>query len=78
MTVRTKTFRSGNSQAVRLPAEMAYAEDGMELEVTRLGEIIILKPAGRPSLADVCRELMELPELPHDMTGFVRGLGREI
>jgi antitoxin VapB len=77
MTIRGKTFRSGNSQAIRLPAEIAYDEDGLELEMSRHGEMIILKPAGKMTLADACRELLELPELPHDMTGFERALGRE-
>ncbi len=44
MTIRTRTFRSGNSQAVRLPMEIAYAQDGLELEVTRHGEAITLRP----------------------------------
>jgi antitoxin VapB len=77
MTIRTKTFRSGNSQAIRLPAEIAYAEDGLELEMTRHGEMIILKPTARQTLADACRELLDLPELTHDMSGFERALGRE-
>lgn len=41
--IRTKTFRSGNSQAVRLPKAVAFAED-TELEVTREGDVVTLRP----------------------------------
>jgi antitoxin VapB len=76
MTIRTKTFRSGNSQAVRLPAEIAYGEDGLELEVTRCGEMIMMRPARALSMKELAAYLQTLPELPHDMTGFERGYGR--
>ncbi|MFM9977948.1 MAG: antitoxin [Sphingomonadaceae bacterium] len=42
-TVTTKTFRSGNSEAVRLPKDIAYGRD-IELEATRNGDIVILRP----------------------------------
>jgi antitoxin VapB len=42
-SVITKTFRSGNSEAVRLPKEIAYGSD-IELEATRSGEIVVLRP----------------------------------
>lgn len=37
-----KVFRSGNSQAVRLPKEFRFDVD--EVEVTREGDAIILRP----------------------------------
>ncbi|KXU39075.1 hypothetical protein AXE65_00660 [Ventosimonas gracilis] len=40
---QTRQFRVGNSQAVRLPAKMAYLP-GTELTVTRMGERIIIEP----------------------------------
>jgi antitoxin VapB len=42
-SVTTKTFRSGNSEAVRLPKGIAYGRD-IELEATRSGDTIILQP----------------------------------
>ena len=39
----TRQFRAGNSQAVRLPAHMAYPP-GTELTVTRVGEKVIIQP----------------------------------
>jgi antitoxin component of MazEF toxin-antitoxin module len=32
---RTRVFRSGNSQAVRIPTELAYADMSVDLEITR-------------------------------------------
>lgn len=39
----TRQFQAGNSQAVRLPAELAFAPK-TELIVTRVGEKIIVQP----------------------------------
>ena len=44
-----KVFRSGNSQAVRLPKEFRFEVD--EVEISREGEAVILRPrpeAGQP------------------------------
>ncbi len=45
MTQRAKVFQSGNSQAVRLPKEFRFDVD--ELEITREGDAVILRPAVR-------------------------------
>ncbi len=42
-TFTTRQFQAGNSQAVRLPAELAYPPK-TELVVTRVGEKIIVQP----------------------------------
>ena len=45
MTVaRTRTFRSGNSEAVRLPKDVAFGED-VELVIVRSGDVLTLYPA---------------------------------
>ena len=59
-TVTSKTFRSGNSQAVRLPREIAY-EDGVELTITRSGDVLTIQPK-RPSLAEMFAKLDALPK----------------
>lgn len=59
-TVTSKTFRSGNSQAVRLPREVAYA-DGVELTITRSGDVLTMRPK-RPSLAEMFAKLDALPK----------------
>jgi antitoxin VapB len=59
--MRTKTFKSGNSQAVRIPAEIAFAEMDTELEITRTGDVITIYPA-RQNLKAMVAELRRLPE----------------
>lgn len=44
----TKVFRNGNSQAVRIPAELAYERTDIELEIERVGDEIRIRPARRP------------------------------
>lgn len=63
-TVTSKTFRSGNSQAVRLPREVAYA-DGVELTITRSGDVVTMRPK-RPSIAEMFAKLDALP-VPADI-----------
>jgi antitoxin VapB len=48
----TRVFKNGNSQAVRIPADLAYERTDMELEIEREGDEIRIRPARR-SLADV-------------------------
>lgn len=60
-TVRTKTFKSGNSEAVRLPKEIAFGE-GVELVAVRAGDVLTLYPAQRKqSLEKMFKALRELP-----------------
>lgn len=48
----TRTFKNGNSQAVRIPAELAYDRTDIELEIERVGDELRIRPARR-SLAGV-------------------------
>jgi antitoxin VapB len=43
----TKIFRNGNSQAVRIPAELAYERADLVLEIERIGDEIRIRPARR-------------------------------
>jgi antitoxin VapB len=52
MNLITKVFKNGNSQAVRIPAEIAYERTDVELEIERVGDEIRIRPA-RQSLAGV-------------------------
>jgi len=73
MTIaRSKTFRSGNSQAVRLPKEVAFGED-VELVIVRSGDVLTLYPA-KASVADMVRRLAELPAPPAIETRDVEDL----
>jgi antitoxin VapB len=58
---RTRVFKSGNSQAVRIPAELAYADTDVDLEITRLGDVITIYPAGS-SLREAVAELRRMPK----------------
>lgn len=51
----TKVFRNGNSQAIRIPSELAYKRMDLELEIERVGEEIRIRPARRP-LAGVLKK----------------------
>ena len=45
----TRLFRNGNSQAVRIPAELAYERSDLgELEIERCGDELRIRPAARP------------------------------
>ena len=48
----TRVFKNGNSQAVRIPADLAYERTDMDLEIEREGDEIRIRPARR-SLAGV-------------------------
>ncbi len=48
----TRLFKNGNSQAVRIPADLAYERTDMELEIERQGDEIRIRPVRR-SLAGV-------------------------
>ena len=43
----TKLFKNGNSQAVRIPAEMAYSTWDVELVIERHGDELRIRPAAR-------------------------------
>jgi antitoxin VapB len=44
---QTKLFKNGNSQAVRIPAELAYSAWDMELVIERDGDELRIRPAQR-------------------------------
>ena len=43
----TRLFKNGNSQAVRIPAELAFPTSDMELVSERVGEELRIRPAQR-------------------------------
>lgn len=60
---KTRAFKSGNSQAVRIPAELAFADTQVDLEITRVGDVITIYPA-RTSLKDMVAALRRMPKPP--------------
>ncbi len=71
-TVTTRTFRSGNSQAVRLPKEIAY-EDGVELEIVRTGDVVTMYPK-RERKRTITEFLQALAALPKPSSVEIRDL----
>ena len=51
----TKIFKNGNSQAVRIPAELAYERTDIDLEIERVGDELRIRPVGR-SLTGVLKK----------------------
>ena len=63
MTVaRSRTFRSGNSEAIRLPRDVAFGPD-VELVIVRSGDVMTIYPAAT-SVADMIKRLRSLPAPP--------------
>jgi antitoxin VapB len=59
----TRVFTSGDGQAVRIPADLAYADRDQELTITRLGDVITIAPA-RGGLKDMVAILRGMPTPP--------------
>ena len=57
----TRAFKSGNSQAVRIPAELAYEDTNVDLTITRLGDIIVIAPA-RATMKEMIAKLRAIPQ----------------
>ena len=60
--VKTRTFRSGNSEAIRLPRDVAFGK-GVELVVIRSGDVVTLYPAAT-SIPEMIARLKALPRPP--------------
>lgn len=52
----TRLFKNGNSQAVRIPAELAYSSSDIELVIERHGDELRIRPAQR-RMGDVLGKL---------------------
>jgi antitoxin VapB len=63
MTIaKARTFRSGNSEAIRLPKDVAFGE-GVELAIVRSGDVMTLYPAAT-SISEMIARLDALPLPP--------------
>ena len=59
----TRAFKSGNSQAIRIPADLAYADPSVELSISRVGDVITIFPA-RGDLRQAVERLRQMPKPP--------------
>lgn len=71
--VNTKLFKNGNSQAVRIPAELAYNNWDIELVIERRGDELRIRPARR-RMGDV---LGSFARFSPDFMSEGRGLNAE-
>ncbi len=44
----TRVFKSGNSQAVRIPKELQFDAADQEVEIERVNDALIIRPVGHP------------------------------
>ncbi len=56
IVANTKLFKNGNSQAVRIPAELAYSSWEVDLVIERDGDELRIRPAQR-RIGDVLGKL---------------------
>lgn len=63
MGVVGKTFRSGNSIAVRMPKEVAFDPD-IEVLISRSGDVVTMTPKAKVSPAELVRRLREIGPPP--------------
>jgi antitoxin VapB len=54
----TKIFKNGNSQAIRIPAELAYTSWDIDLVIERQGDELRIRPAQR-RMGDVLGKLAQ-------------------
>ena len=66
----TRAFKSGNSQAIRIPADIAYADTAQELNITRVGDVITIFPV-RGDLRQAVEILRRMPK-PASVETFER------
>ncbi len=61
MNALTKTFKSGNSEAVRLPKDIGFGI-GTEVEVKRIGNRVILEAVKQPKISfqEMLRRMREI------------------
>ena len=59
--ITTKPFRSGNSEAIRLPKHMAFGPD-TEVEISKYGDVITIRPKPKQSIKAMIANLRALPK----------------
>ena len=78
MPVTTRLFKNGNSQAVRIPAELAFSSSDMELVIERVGDELRIRPAQR-RMGDVMKALSSFsPNFMADGRGSQEQTEREV
>lgn len=58
---RTKTFKSGNSEAVRLPKELGFGID-VEVEIVGHGDEVTIRRKPKKTMKELVAALREMPK----------------
>ena len=73
----TRVFRNGNSQAVRIPVDLAYERADIDLEIEREGDEIRIRPARRPLSGVLAKFARFSPDFMAEGRGGARQAGRD-
>ena len=57
----TRIFKSGNSQAVRIPKDLNFDSDIQEVEIERKNDALMIKPRRKRSLAGLMDRFAAFP-----------------
>jgi antitoxin VapB len=57
----TRVFKSGNSLAVRIPKELNFGEASRDVEIERQGDVLIIRPVQKRSLAGLMDKFAAFP-----------------
>jgi antitoxin VapB len=57
----SKLFRSGNSQALRIPKELAFPADWNEVLIERQGDTLVVRPVRRRALTGIATKFAAFP-----------------
>jgi len=58
----TRIFQSGNSLAVRIPKELAFADGVQEVEIARVGNTLVLQPIAKETIGDLSEVFGAFPK----------------
>lgn len=61
--VESKTFKSGNSEALRLPKEVALGAD-VEVTIQKVGDTLTITPKRKKTMADLVERLRQIGTPP--------------
>ena len=58
----TRIFQSGNSLAVRIPKELAFADGVQEVDIARVGNTLVLQPIAKETIGDLSEVFGAFPQ----------------
>jgi len=74
----TRAFKNGNSQAVRIPVDLAFERTDIDLEIERVGNELRIRPARR-SLSGVLTKFAQFsPDFITDGRGDQEQADRDV